>query len=450
MVTDTSVLVAGRYRLEGRIAAGGAGEVWKGTDEVLGRPVAVKLLRAGYAGHPQAVARFRAEARHASALSHPGIAQVYDYGEAGAPYLVMELVDGPSLAQVLERGPLDPGRVMDVVAQAAAGLQAAHQAGLVHRDIKPGNLLTGPGGQVKITDFGICHAAGSAPVTVTGTLLGTPGYLAPERVAGQGVTAAGDLYSLGVVAWECLAGTPPFTGTPVEVAIAHRDRPLPPLPGPVPAGVAALVTELTAKDPRTRPDAGGVAERAGRLRDALNSRSTLPLVTPSGPAGSARRPGLAAGARAWRRAGRWPGKAAALAAGALIAAALGGAALASSLSHAPARPPAAPPPASAARTVDVGSGSLTGQPLGVVRHRLQQLGLHVRVRWQPSGQDPGTVLAVQPSGPVPAGSVIVITAASQLHPEGDGHGNGNGDGHGNDKGDGGGDGHGNDKGDGGG
>ena len=235
-MSDTSVLVAGRYRLEARIAAGGMGEVWRGTDDVLGRPVAVKMLRGQYAQHPQALARFRAEAQHASALSHPGIAQVYDYGEAGAPYLVMELVDGPSLAQVLEHGPLDPGRAMDVVAQAAAGLQAAHRAGLVHRDIKPGNLLLDQGGQVKITDFGICHAAGSAPLTGTGTLLGTPAYLAPERVAGQAATPASDLYSLGVVAWECLAGTPPFTGVPVEVAIAHRDRPLPPLPGAVPAG----------------------------------------------------------------------------------------------------------------------------------------------------------------------------------------------------------------------
>ena len=118
-MTDTSVLVAGRYRLEGRIAASGVGEVWKGADDVLGRPVAVKMLRGEYAQHPQALARFRAEARHASALSHPGIAQVYDYGEAGAPYLVMELVDGPSLAQVLEHGPLDPGRAMDVGRYAA-------------------------------------------------------------------------------------------------------------------------------------------------------------------------------------------------------------------------------------------------------------------------------------------------------------------------------------------
>jgi serine/threonine-protein kinase len=434
-MTDTSVLVAGRYRLEGRIAAGGVGEVWKGTDEVLGRPVAVKMLRGEYAQHPHTLARFRAEARHASGLAHPGIAQVYDYGEAGAPYLVMELVDGPSLAQVLERGPLDPGRAMDVVAQAAAGLQAAHRAGLVHRDIKPGNLLLGPGGQVKITDFGICHAAGSAPLTGTGTLLGTPAYLAPERVAGQAATPASDLYSLGVVAWECLAGTPPFTGVPIEVAIAHRDRPLPPLPGAIPAGVAALVGELTAKDPRARPPgAGVVAGQAGRLRDALTSRATLPLPAPD-PAAPARRSGLAAGSRSWHQAGRWSGKAAALAAGGVIAAVIGAAALAISLDHTPSRPPAAPPSASAARAVDVSSAALAGQPADAVRRQLQQLGLRVQVRWQPSHQDPGTVLAVQPSGRIPAGSLIIITAAYRLH-HGDGHGNGNGNGNGNGQGNG--------------
>ena len=442
-MSDTSVLVAGRYRLEARIAAGGMGEVWRGTDDVLGRPVAVKVLHTEYAQHPGTLARFRAEARHASALSHPGIARVYDYGEAEAPYLVMELVDGLSLAEVLERGPLDPGRTMDVVAQAAAGLQAAHRAGLVHRDVKPGNLLLGPGGQVKITDFGICHAAGSAPVTRMGALLGTPAYLAPERVAGQAATPASDLYSLGVVAWECLVGTPPFTGVPIEVAVAHRDRPLPPLPGTTPAGVAALVAELTAKDPLARPPGAGlVAEQAGRLRDALNSRSTLPLVTPSFPAEPVVRPGLMPRFRSWHRAGRGSGRAVALAAGGFIAAVIGAAALAGSLSHAPSRAPAVPPSVSAARTVDVSSGSLAGQPVGVVRRQLQRLGLQVRVHWQASDQDPGTVLAVQPSGRVPAGSVIVITAASRPHQGGDGqggdNGHGNGNGHGNSDGGGGG------------
>ena len=138
-MSDASAVVAGRYRLEGRIAVGGMGEVWKGTDVVLGRPVAVKLLRAGYAQDPGSLARFRSEARHAALLLHPGIAQVYDYGQAEPPYLVMELVDGPSLAQVLGGGPLDPGRAMDVVAQAAAGLDAAHRAVLVLLQRDPTN-----------------------------------------------------------------------------------------------------------------------------------------------------------------------------------------------------------------------------------------------------------------------------------------------------------------------
>jgi eukaryotic-like serine/threonine-protein kinase len=436
-MTHTSVLLAGRYRLESRIAVGGVGEVWRGTDEVLGRPVAVKLLRAEHAQHPGTVARFRSEARHAGSLSHPGIAQVYDYGEgfgeSGVPYLVMELVDGPSLAGVLDRGPLDPGRAMDVVAQAAAGLHAAHRTGLVHRDVKPGNLLLGPGGQVKITDFGIAHAAGSAPVTGTGTLLGTPAYLAPERVAGQAASPAGDLYSLGVVAWECLAGMPPFTGTPVEVALAHRDRPVPPLPGAVPADVAALVAELTAKDPLARPrNAGEVADRAGRLRDAVTSRSTLPLEDLF-PTPAHARPKLARPGRRWR--GTMPSRrAAALTAGGLIAAAVLGFLLSGALSHPESQPQAAPsataaarPLASAASTVEVSSSSLAGQPVSAVQRQLQQLGLVVRVVWQPSDQDPETVLSVQPSGRVPVGSVIVVTAA-QPQGRGNGHGNGNGGG----------------------
>ena len=177
------------------MARGGVGEVWRATDLVLGRPVAVKLLRTEYAQHPEVLTRFRAEARHAGSVSHPGIAQVYDYGEDGAaasPYLVMELVDGPSLARVLAAGPLAPAHAMDVLAQAAAGLQAAHAAGLVHRDIKPGNLRVGPSGQVKITDFGIAHAAWSAPITQTGALVGTPAYLAPERVVGGPATHDGE------------------------------------------------------------------------------------------------------------------------------------------------------------------------------------------------------------------------------------------------------------------
>ena len=287
VVTPASVVLAGRYRLEGCVAYGGVGEVWRATDLVLGRPVAVKLLRAEYAQHPEVLARFRAEARHAGSVSHPGIAQVYDYGEDGAaasPYLVMELVDGPSLARVLAAGPLTPAHAMDVLAQAAAGLQAAHAAGLVHRDIKPGNLLVGPSGQVKVTDFGIAHAAWSAPITQTGALVGTPAYLAPERVTGGPATPASDLYSLGLVGYQCLTGAVPFEGIAHEVTAAHQHRTLPPLPPAVPAGVAELVNDLAARDPAARPaSAGEVAVRAGRLRDALAGRPTAP--PPSAPVG---------------------------------------------------------------------------------------------------------------------------------------------------------------------
>jgi hypothetical protein len=266
-------VLGGRYVLDEQIGNGGYGEVWSALDTVLSRPVAVKLLHPGYIQRTEALARFRAEARNAGGLSHENIAQVFDYGEPAdgqPPYLVMELVEGPSLETMLAGGPLDDSRTMDIVAQAAAGLQAAHAAGMIHRDIKPGNLLLAPGGTVKITDFGISHTIGSAPVTASGELVGTPGYLAPERATGEPATAASDLYSLGMVAYECLAGTPPFRGTALEVALAHRDRALPPLPPTVAVGVCALVMRLAAKDPARRlNDAAEVAVWAGLLRDGV-------------------------------------------------------------------------------------------------------------------------------------------------------------------------------------
>jgi len=280
-------LLAGRYRLDEPIGAGGFGEVWRATDAVLSRPVAVKLLDPGHARQPEALARFRAEARRAAAVWHVNIAHVYDYDEpadGARPYLVMELVDGPCLAGVLAGGPLDAARTMDIVAQTAAGLQAAHATGLIHRDIKPGNLLVAPGGTVKITDFGISRAIGSAPVTATGVVMGTAGYLAPERIAGAQAAPASDLYALGIVAYECLTGAPPFAGRPLDVACAHRDRPVPPLPASVPASVSALVMQLVAKDPAWRPGGAEVAHRAGQLRDTVSAgagRTRDPRAVPA-------------------------------------------------------------------------------------------------------------------------------------------------------------------------
>jgi serine/threonine-protein kinase len=457
-VTHTSLVVAARYRLDGRIAAGAVGEVWRATDLILARPVAVKLLRPEYAQHPETLARFEAEARHAASLTHPGIAQVYDYGEEGAargggapgsPYLVMELVDGPSLAGVLAAGPLDPATTMNVLAQAADGLQAAHVAGLVHRDIKPANLLVGPGDQVKITDFGIAYAAGSAPVTQTGLLLGTPAYLAPERAEGGPATPACDLYSLGVVGYECLTGSAPFRGMPIEVAAAHRLRPLPALPPAVPAGVAGLISELTAKDPAARPaSAGAVAERAGRLRDELAAGATAVLASEPGGTPAATRaawqPPTLVGVPAESAAPagpahrRRPGRAVALAV-ALVVAGLTGWLLVGTIVATPQRPRAthhATRTQSTVRTVEVNAGALTGQPVGAVGRQLRQLGLHPHVVWATNdGQVPGTVISIQPSGAVPIGSAVRVTAARA--PPGHRHDHGHDHGHGGDQGGGG-------------
>jgi serine/threonine-protein kinase len=446
-------LLAGRYRLESQIAAGGVGEVWRAEDVVLTRPVAVKLLRAEFAGHAETLVRFRAEARHAGALSHPAIARVYDYGDPVPPhpaFLVMELVDGPSLAAVLAAGPLDADQTMDVVAQVATGLQAAHAAALVHRDIKPANLLIAADGQVKITDFGIAHVAGSVPVTSTGTVMGTPAYLAPERVSGASATPATDLYSLGVVAYECLAGAPPFTGKPLEVAVAHRDLPLPPFPRPVPAEVARLVAELTAKDPAARPaSAQEVATRADHLRGGMTggvdsaAASWLPSVpvtvadipasgppTSQAPALQRRAPSTrqAGSTRRARRAWWIAATSAAVSVAVLALFALmvlprpGGGPAGSAGRHLAAKPspsvtrsqsPAATR-SPAPDTVEVAADSLIGEPLGLVRDRLQVLGLTVRVHRHRSDQQTGTVLAVQPSGKVRPASTIVVTVAFML------------------------------------
>jgi eukaryotic-like serine/threonine-protein kinase len=195
----------------------------------------------------------------------------------------MELVNGPSLARLLDEGPLDPARTMGLIAQAAMALQAAHAAGSVHRDIKPGNLLVSRRGQVQITDFGIAQLAGSARVTHPGMLVGTAAYLAPERAAGAPATPAADLYSLGIVAYQCLTGRLPFDGEAVAVALAHQEQALPPLPPWVPSGVAALVADLTAKDPRARPaSAWEVAKRAEHWRAALTATATLHRGKPNG------------------------------------------------------------------------------------------------------------------------------------------------------------------------
>ena len=263
------VTFGGRYELSSRIAIGGMGEVWKASDGIIGRTVAIKILKDEYMGDPGFLERFRAEARHAALVNHEGIANVFDYGEEqGSAYIVMELVPGEPLSAIIEgEGRLPADRVLGIVAQTATALQAAHDAGLVHRDVKPGNLLITPEGRVKITDFGIARIADQVPLTATGQVMGTVQYLAPEQASGHTATPATDVYSLGVVAYECLAGRRPFTGeSQVAIAMAQINDAPPPLPEDIPEPVRRLVLACLAKDPHDRPaSAAKLAQAAAAL-----------------------------------------------------------------------------------------------------------------------------------------------------------------------------------------
>ncbi|MEN3357812.1 MAG: eukaryotic-like serine/threonine-protein kinase, partial [Mycobacteriales bacterium] len=283
-------LLGDRYRLASRIAIGGMGEVWRAEDMVLNRTVAVKVLKSELTSDPTFLARFRAEARTTAALSHPGIANVFDYGEAvlGGPgglrtaYLVMEHVVGEPLSAILAReGRLAPPRTLDIVRQAATALDVAHRTGIAHRDVKPGNLLVRPDGVVKVTDFGIARVADSVPLTQNGMVVGTAQYFSPEQAEGRAVTAASDVYSLGVVAYECLAGRLPFVAdTAVAVAVMQiRDTP-PPLPNDVLPTVRELVARAMAKDPRHRYGTGGelaAAVRAVQERPYDDPNTVVPV-----------------------------------------------------------------------------------------------------------------------------------------------------------------------------
>lgn len=278
------VTFGNRYQLGNRIAIGGMGEVWEATDLVIGRQVAIKILKDEYMGDPGFLERFRAEARHAALVNHEGIANVYDYGEEnGSAYLVMELVPGEALSTILERERvLPPDQVMDIVSQTAAALGAAHRAGLVHRDIKPGNLLITPDHRVKITDFGIARIADQVPLTATGQVMGTVQYLSPEQASGHAATPSTDIYSLGIVAYESLAGRRPFTGeSQVAIAMSHINDAPPPLPVTVPEPVRNLVMSAIAKDPKDRPESAAAFSRAAaalRDGDVQRAAQAVPAV----------------------------------------------------------------------------------------------------------------------------------------------------------------------------
>ncbi|SDO04905.1 protein kinase [Geodermatophilus sp. DSM 45219] len=286
MTLSTGTMLAGRYEITAPIATGGMGEVWRARDRVLDREVAAKVLRSEFTGDPSFVARFRNEARHTAALSHPNIASVYDYGEtedergSQLAFLVMELVEGKPLVTILhEEGTLPVDWTLHVLGQSADGLSAAHHAGVVHRDIKPGNLIVRPDGVVKLTDFGIARARDATPLTRTGMVVGTAQYLSPEQAQGFEVTAASDVYSLGVVGYECLTGGRPFDGTSqVAVALAHINRPPPPLPASIPPAVRLLIERALAKDPADRfPDG---AAFAAAIRSVASGQGLAPSSVP--------------------------------------------------------------------------------------------------------------------------------------------------------------------------
>ncbi|MEY2676333.1 MAG: hypothetical protein RL510_353 [Actinomycetota bacterium] len=274
MKPEVDKLYGGRYRLIRRIAIGGMGEVWDAKDEVILRNVAIKILKPEYMGDPGFLERFRTEARHAAKVNHEGIADVYDYGEeSGNAFLVMELVPGESLATILEREKsLAPNRVLEIIAQTARALHEAHSAGLVHRDIKPGNLLITPNGEVKITDFGIARVADQVSLTATGQVMGTVQYLAPEQATGKPATPATDVYSLGVVAYEAISGKRPFTGeTQMAIALAQINEPPPPLDESIDQSVRELILDCLQKRPAER--IGSALELAQRAEDLLGKPS---------------------------------------------------------------------------------------------------------------------------------------------------------------------------------
>lgn len=271
MRPTTGITLGGRFQLTTRIAIGGMGEVWKAKDQVLGRIVAIKVLKEEYTGDPGFLQRFRAEARHTALLNHVGIANVFDYGEEeGSAYLVMELVPGQPLSSIIEHEQvLSPDRTLSMIAQTARALSVAHAQGLVHRDIKPGNLLITPDGRVKVTDFGIARLADQVPLTQTGQVMGTAQYLAPEQATGQTATGSSDIYSLGVIGYECLTGHRPFSGeSQIAIALAQVNDAPPPLPESLPKPVRALLMSMLAKDPKNRPaNAIKLSEAAEAIRN---------------------------------------------------------------------------------------------------------------------------------------------------------------------------------------
>jgi eukaryotic-like serine/threonine-protein kinase len=464
MRPSAGLTFGGRYELQSRIAIGGMGEVWQATDLVIGRQVAIKILKDEYLGDPGFLERFRAEARHAALVNHEGIANVFDYGEEeGSAYLVMELVPGEALSTILEREHvLSTDKVLDVVAQTASALQAAHAAGLVHRDIKPGNLLITPDGRVKITDFGIARIADQVPLTATGQVMGTVQYLSPEQASGHPASPTTDIYSLGIVAYECLAGRRPFTGeSQVAIAMAQINETPPDLPVTVSEPVRNLVYACIAKNPADRPQTAAHLSRAAnalRRGDVRGAAAAVPAilgaaagataatalmpqqgpntaattVLPAGAAGAAMTTETeeeTGGPEKKRSPWTWPlivliALLALVLIGTLIALAVNNSgepdptrttAAATTTSAPPpttTTPPPPPPTTAAPETVAVDRAAYIGRNVDEVRGELEQLGFAVTTQEGPpadTAAQANTVSDVNPSGTLTVGSAITVT-----------------------------------------
>jgi serine/threonine protein kinase len=281
-------LIHGRYRLDSRIAKGGMGEVWKGYDIELGRPVAIKALRSDLANGPTRLARLRAEAHNSANLAHPNIAALFEYYEHdGTGFLIMEYVPSQSLAQIYKKeGRLSPERLLPILIQAARGLYVAHRHGVVHRDVKPGNIMVSKNGDVKITDFGVSYSTNQAQITQSGMVVGTAQYISPEQAQGEQATPQSDIYSLGIVAYEGLAGHRPFTGaTPVDIAAAQVNDPVPPLPDDVDPQLRDYVMKMLSKDPSKRPQTAlDVSRQLGAIEQRILAEDTGDFSTPSATA----------------------------------------------------------------------------------------------------------------------------------------------------------------------
>ena len=446
-------LLGNRYELLLVVASGGMGRVWRARDTLLERPVAVKVLRSEFTGDATFRARFRAEAQHTAALHHPNIASVFDYGELvedgeQLAYLVMELVEGEALSTLLEReGRLDAARTLDIVRQTSAALAVAHAAGVVHRDVKPGNVLMRTDGVVKITDFGIAWSASSVPLTGTGQVVGTAHYLSPEQAAGGKATAASDVYALGTVAYECLAGRRAFDGeNSVQIALKQlREEPLP-LPSDVPAGMRDLVQRAMTKSPDDRYPDGAALHAAAQTvtltggtapigTTGKNGTTAMPLppvpVTPV--------PSPAQRSRRWA-----PVLIGALAAVVVLAVVIG---LVQAGSGTPSD--AAPPTGEATAqtttspatpsTVSLVAADLLGRPVAEVQAELVGRGLQVQLApVETADVVAGQVTAVGPEGELAPGSAVTVTYAvppvvvPAPAPANNGNGNnGNGNGNGN-------------------